>query len=64
MLYFISSFVEDLLHLKMLREGDLQIESYVFEPEESLYLIRDIFEPQAHINRTRIKVIIDNKSFT
>ena len=42
-LYFMQSFVDDLLDLKMLREGNFKLNTAVFDPNKVINLVHRIF---------------------
>ena len=46
-LYFMQSFVDDLLDLKMLREGTFKLNTAAFDPNKVISLVQRIFQPQA-----------------
>ena len=46
-LYFMQSFVDDLLDLKMLRGGTFKLNTASFDPNKVISLVQRIFQPQA-----------------
>ena len=46
-LNFLQSFVEDLLDLRIIWEGNFIMDKDVFQPAEIFKLITDVFSPQA-----------------
>ena len=42
-----QTFVDDLLDLKQIKDGAFSLVKEVFDPNELLSFIKDIFEPQA-----------------
>ena len=55
-----STFVDDLLDLKLMREGIYSLVSQPFQPKDTFELIQKIFYPQANAQRTDIKVSIES----
>ena len=55
-LRFMQTFVEDLLDLKLIRDGILTLDNEVFNPNETLELIKNIFRPQASAQSIKLDV--------
>ena len=53
-LNFVLTFVEDLLDLQQLKNGSMQLENDIFNPEETFKLVFDVFEPQTWTRNNRI----------
>ena len=51
-----ETFVEDLLDLKLMREGIFSLSPVPFNPNETFELVKDIFYPQAKAKKIGIKV--------
>ena len=53
---FMQTFVEDLLDLKMMRDGVFSLQKEPFMPSEVFQLVKNVFEPQAKAKQVEIKV--------
>ena len=50
--------MEDLLDLKLMREGIFSLRPVPFDPKETFELVKDIFDPQVKAKKIGIKVSI------
>ena len=46
-LYFVETFTEDLLNISMIQEGVFKLEKSIFNPQEALTFISEMFEQKA-----------------
>ena len=53
-LTFLSSFIEDLLDLRQLKDGVFSLSTEVFDPIETFELMCSTFEPQAAAKKINI----------
>ena len=53
-----QTFVEDLLDLKMIRDGVFSLQEEPFEPAEAFELVKNVFGPQASAKKIEIKVSV------
>lgn len=54
-----QTFIEDLLDLKLMREGIFSLHLMPFNPNETFELVKNIFDPQAKAKKIGLKVSIE-----
>ena len=57
---FMQSFVEDLLDLRQIRDGLFSLTCQMFDPNEVLDLIKNIFHPQADAQRLDLSCTVEH----
>ena len=55
-LKLMETFIEDLLDLRLMRDGIMTLNSEMFDPKETLDMIQNIFIPQAKGKSIKIEV--------
>ena len=60
-LYFLQSFVEDLLDLRQIKDGVFTLNQEPFDPNETFELICSTFEPQALARQIKIEYIASRR---
>ena len=57
---FIDSFIEDLLNLRQMCNGDFRLENTQFSPQKVLEMVSNMFAPQTLTKKVKLVFEIDN----